>query len=70
MIVDVMPKPLTQEKYLGDGLYATYDGYQVKLRAPREGSDHEVYLEPHVLASLIQYLKQCGFNVDIIELGA
>jgi hypothetical protein len=24
------------ETYLGDGLYASFDGWQVKLRAPRE----------------------------------
>lgn len=28
------------EVYLGDGLYASHDGYQIKLRAPREGGDH------------------------------
>jgi hypothetical protein len=33
------------ETYLGDGLYASFDGYQVKLRAPREGGDHEIFLE-------------------------
>jgi hypothetical protein len=33
------------EVYLGDGLFASWDGWQVKLRAPREGGDHEVFLE-------------------------
>jgi hypothetical protein len=28
------------EVYLGDGLYASFDGYQIRLRAPREGGDH------------------------------
>jgi hypothetical protein len=36
------------ETYLGDGLYASFDGWQVKLRAPREGGDHEVFLEDGV----------------------
>ena len=31
-----------REIYLGDGLFASFDGYQVKLRAPRENGDHEV----------------------------
>jgi hypothetical protein len=35
-----------RETYLGDGLYASWDGWQIKLRAPRYGVDHEVYLEP------------------------
>ena len=34
-----------QETYLGDGLYASFDGWQVKLRAPRENGDHVVFLE-------------------------
>jgi hypothetical protein len=33
------------ETCLGDGLYASFDGYQIRLRAPREGGDHEVFLE-------------------------
>jgi hypothetical protein len=34
-----------RETYLGDGLYCSWDGWQVKLRAPREGGDHVVFLE-------------------------
>lgn len=51
-----------QETYLGDGLYASFDGYQVKLRAPRyldsygEEISHEVYLETHTLRAFIKYL--------------
>jgi len=33
------------ETYLGDGLYASFDGLQVKLRAPRENGDHVVFIE-------------------------
>jgi hypothetical protein len=33
------------ETYLGDGLFASWDGWQVKLRAPREGGDQVVFLE-------------------------
>lgn len=38
-----------QERYLGDGLYASFDGFQIWLRAPRGDADHEVYLEPSTL---------------------
>jgi hypothetical protein len=34
-----------RETYLGDGLFASFDGWQVKLRAPRDGGDHVVFLE-------------------------
>src|SRR5882672_311055 len=46
------------ETYLGDGLYASFDGFIIKLRAPREGGDHWVGLEPDVFAALVEYQKQ------------
>jgi hypothetical protein len=49
---------MEQETYLGDGLYISFDGYQVKLRAPRDGGDHEVYLEPSVLDAFCKWLEQ------------
>ena len=45
------------EKYLGDGLYASFDGYRITLRAPREDGDHYVVLKPEVLAEFIDYLN-------------
>ena len=30
----------TKETYLGDGLYASFDGFMITLRAPRMESDH------------------------------
>ena len=44
------------EVYLGDGLYASFDGWQVILRAPREHGDHFVALEPEVVAAFHDYL--------------
>ena len=44
------------EHYLGDGLYASWDGYMVKLRAPRDEGDHEVYLEPATLQEFERFL--------------
>jgi hypothetical protein len=43
------------ETYLGDGLYASFDGYQIVLRAPRELGNHFVYLEPFVFVRLLRY---------------
>jgi len=45
------------ETYLGDGLYASFDGWQFCLRAPRENGNHFVHLEPHVLATFIAYVR-------------
>lgn len=43
------------ETYLGDGLYASFDGWQFCLRAPRESGDQVVYLEPAVMAAFDIY---------------
>lgn len=44
-----------KEVYLGDGLYASFDGVSIRLRAPRGDGDHEVFLEPDVFNELLRY---------------
>lgn len=46
----------TREVYLGDGLYASFDGYQFVLRAPRENGDHWVALEPQVMRAFMEFV--------------
>lgn len=48
------------ETYLGDGLYASFDGFMIILRAPRTGGDHFVGLEPVVFRQLLEFAKGCG----------
>ena len=45
------------DTYLGDGLYASFDGWQIELTADR-GSPNErtVYLEPSVWEALKRYV--------------
>jgi hypothetical protein len=45
------------ESYLGDGLYASFDGWQLNLRAPRSEGDHYVALEPEVFLALVRFAK-------------
>jgi hypothetical protein len=45
------------ETYLGDGLYARFDGYQFWLRAPRSDGDHEVALDPNTLYAFEKYVR-------------
>lgn len=46
-----------REVYLGDGLYASWDGWQIKLRAPRDGGDHVVFLEDGLtLQAFLQFI--------------
>jgi hypothetical protein len=44
-----------EETYLGDGAYATFDGYGISLRAPRDTGDHVIVLEPEVLGALLLF---------------
>jgi len=44
------------ETYLGDGLYASFDGYQIKLRAPRGFADDEVFLDGQTFAAFQQWV--------------
>lgn len=48
---------MNEEYYLGDGLYVSCDGFSVKLRAPREGGDSEVWLEPNMMDALAKWWK-------------
>lgn len=49
---------LRREVYLGDGLYASFDGYQIALRAPRIDGNSEVFLEPSVVNAFLAYVQQ------------
>ena len=49
---------LSEETYLGDGLYASFDGFSIMLRAPREGGDHVVALEPAVYRRLREWIAR------------
>lgn len=60
------------ETYLGDGLYASYDGYQIKLRAPRDidggEGDHVVFLEDSVLSRLLAFVENTrGLIIHVKE---
>lgn len=46
------------ESYLGDGLYASFDGWQIVLRAPRNDGDHWVALEPESYTNLIRFAER------------
>jgi hypothetical protein len=56
----------SKEVYLGDGLYASFDGYQVILRAPREFVDHHVALEPSVFDRLLAYRENIYADAKLI----
>lgn len=50
------------ETYLGDAVYASFDGWMIKLQA----NDHEqtIYLEPQVYAALMHYARECWPTIN------
>jgi hypothetical protein len=54
----------THPKFLGDGVYACYDGWQVWLDAPREDGIHSIALDPGVLNALLAYLRELKAELD------
>lgn len=48
---------MNNHKYLGDGVYANYDGYHVELRTGSHKSDVLVFLDPEVAQSLVEYIQ-------------
>jgi hypothetical protein len=48
----------TKEIHLGDGLYASFDGFAITLRVPRDDGDHFVVLEPSTFETLKKFAEQ------------
>lgn len=55
------------ETYLGDGLYAHFDGYHIVLRLPHEFGDLHVSLEPSVFDALLRYRERIYEDAKEIE---
>jgi hypothetical protein len=53
-----MTPPPDKEVYLGDGCFASFDGWSIWLRTQRDdGVDHLVALDPQVFWKLRDYAK-------------
>jgi hypothetical protein len=46
-----------QDEYLGDGVYASYDGFQIWL-AVNHHTNKQIAMEPSVLLSLLSYAER------------
>lgn len=44
--------------YIGDGVYVEYDGYGVWLKTERANGWHKIYLDPDVMAGLINFVQR------------
>lgn len=48
---------MTKDKYLGDGVYASFDGYQIWL-AVNDHTNKVVALDPNVSDALVNYISE------------
>jgi hypothetical protein len=46
-----------EERYIGDGVHASFDGYQIWLKTDRGGAVHSIALEPGTFNSLVEYQR-------------
>jgi hypothetical protein len=58
MTVDVSLKPPVEATYLGDAVYASFDGYHIWLHLNRHDGPGLIALEPAVYESLKHYAKR------------
>ena len=60
-----------EKTYLGDGLYAKFDGHQFELTA-ENGIDvsNRVFLDDSVLVSFFRYVEKAHkVKIDVVPLG-
>ena len=61
---------MRQEKtYLGDAVYASFDGYQIELRTG-DGNNQVIYLDPGVYAALQRFAAKCYVHPAVTEESA
>ena len=49
-----------EDRYLGDGVYASYDGYMIWLDLRAQDNFTKIPLEPPVLRRLMEYATDMG----------
>lgn len=47
------------ESYLGDGVYANFDGNGITLDLRAQDDTTRIYLEPEVYAALVRFATSC-----------
>lgn len=49
--------PQIEPRYLGDGVYASFDGYHIRLHVGDHRAESCVAIEPDVLAAMNDYYR-------------
>jgi hypothetical protein len=61
---------LKLKRYLGDGVYAGFDGYQIWVWTARDDTTHSIAFEAETLASLAKYtadLKHMAHDAESLN---
>lgn len=53
---------MVEPVYLGDGLYASYNGYHLMLKTVGEDQENVIFLEPEVFDNLMEFAKRVDFR--------
>lgn len=56
-----------KQAYIGDGVYTSFDGYQIWLHVGAHTNPPVVALEPAVLIELIKYAHELGFKLPALN---
>jgi len=56
---DVIPREPVPERYIGDGVYASFDGFHIWLRTSTE----RIALEDSVYVALVEYAASIGWKL-------
>ena len=54
-----------EPEYLGDGVYASFDGYHVWLRTGSHDNPEAIALEPEVWNALVRYRERVTKTADL-----
>lgn len=52
------------DAYLGDGVYASFDGYQIWLDTRRQSPVNRIALDPHTFNALKAYVARLAARSD------
>jgi hypothetical protein len=52
-----------QNDYLGDGVYSSFDGMHITIRANHHQNPVVAYLEPSVMQNLVDYARRMGMRI-------
>ena len=54
--------PDGEKRYIGDGVYASHDGYMMRIETKRDNSVHYIYFEPKVYRALVEFARTIGWQ--------